>query len=179
MAGELHFENELIEHLQRIGGSKQWKYEESIKTTEDLWENFRRILQQNNQERLDGPLSDTEFNQVKKEITNIHTPYQAGQFLYGLNGISQVEIDTDSGRHVYLTVFDQKQVGAGSTVYQIVNQIEREPILAGRPSRRFDVTLLINGLPIIQIEEKSDTNDINQALNQMHQYAKEQQYRDI
>ncbi|MYV17554.1 type I restriction endonuclease subunit R [Furfurilactobacillus milii] len=179
MAGELHFENELVEYLQRIGGVKQWKYEPSIKTTDELWENFRRILQQNNQERLDGPLSDTEFNQVKKIINNIHTPYQAGQFLYGLNGKSEIEIDTDSGRHVYLIVFDQKQVGAGNTVYQIVNQIERDPVQAGRPRRRFDVTLLINGLPIIQIEEKSDTNDVNEALNQMNQYIDEQQYRDI
>lgn len=38
---------------------------------------------------------------------------------------------------------------------------------------------MINGLPIIQIEEKTDTRDVNEALNQMKQYADEQQYRDI
>ncbi|WP_438312834.1 DEAD/DEAH box helicase family protein [Sporosarcina sp. FA9] len=36
-----------------------------------------------------------------------------------------------------------------------------------------------NGLPIIQIEEKCDTRDVNEALNQMQQYADENQYRDI
>ena len=54
----------------------------------------------------------------------------------------------------FLTVFDQAQVGGGNTVYQIVNQIERPKIVDGKPNRRFDVTLLINGLPIIQIELK-------------------------
>lgn len=159
--------------------TKLWKYERSIKTTEQLWENFKNILEKNNRKVLDNDLSITEFNQVKKIISDIRTPYEAGQFLYGLNGISQIEINLDDGRHVFLTVFDQKQIGAGDTVYQIVNQIERPAVIARKLNRRFDTTLLINGLPIIQIEEKRDKNDVNEALNQMHQYIDENQYRDI
>lgn len=78
-----------------------------------------------------------------------------------------------------MTVFDQKQIGAGDTVYQVVNQIERPAVINGKMNRRFDTTLLINGLPIIQIEEKRDTHDVNEALNQMHQYIDEGQYSDI
>lgn len=159
--------------------NKLWKYEPDIKTTSQLWANFKKILEQHNQSTLNHPLSVVEFNQVKKIISNIKTPYQAGQFLYGLNGVSQIEIDLDDGRHVYLTVFDQKQIGAGDTVYQVVTQIQRPAVLTGKPKRRFDTTLLINGLPIIQIEEKRDTHDVNEALNQMHQYIEENQYRDI
>ena len=159
--------------------TKIWKYEPNIKTTEDLWNNFRSILYTLNQDKLDRPLSDIEFNQVKSVISNLKTPYEAGQFLYGLNGVSQVEVDLDEGQHVFLTVFDQKQIGAGNTQYQVVNQISREPKITGRPSRRFDTTMLINGLPIIQIEEKADTHDVNEALNQMHQYIGERQYTDI
>lgn len=159
--------------------TKFWKYEPKIKTTEQLWDNFKKILEQHNQNTLEHPLSNVEFNQVKKIISDIQTPYEAGQFLYGLNGVSQIEINLDDGRHVYLTVFDQKQIGAGDTVYQVVNQIERPAVIRGKQTRRFDTTLLINGLPIIQIEEKRDTNDVNEALNQMHQYADENQYRDI
>lgn len=70
-------------------------------------------------------------------------------------------------------------MGAGDTVYQVVNQIVRPAVITGKENRRFDTTLLINGLPIIQIEEKCDTHDVNEALNQMHQYADENQYRDI
>jgi type I restriction enzyme R subunit len=200
---EEQFETELIqyitsgtitkpEHLEGISGftvnekpadycvkTKLWKYEPKIKTTEKLWDNFKEILERHNQNTLDHPLSTVEFNQVKKIISDIQTPYEAGQFLYGLNGVSQIEIDLDDGRHVFLTVFDQKQIGAGDTVYQVVNQIERPAIITGKQNRRFDTTLLINGLPIIQIEEKRDTHDVNEALNQMHQYSEENQYGDI
>ncbi|KLD57454.1 hypothetical protein WP50_33765 [Lactiplantibacillus plantarum] len=109
----------------------------------------------------------------------MHTPYQAGQFLYGLNGVSQIEIDLDDGKHVFLTVFDQKQIGAGNTVYQVVNQIERPAIIAGKKDRRFDTPLLINWLPIIKIAETRHTHDVDEALNQMHQYIDEAQYTDI
>lgn len=160
--------------------NKLWKYEPNIKTTSQLWANFKKILEQHNQSTLNRPLSVVEFNQVKKKIIlDNKTPYQAGKFLYGLNGVSQIEINLDDGRHVYLTVFDQKQIGAGDTVYQVVTQIQRPAVLTGKPNRRFDTTLLINGLPIIQIEEKRDTHDVNEALNQMHQYIEENQYRDI
>ena len=199
---ELEFEDKLIEQLStgivintantkqtgdtidaygnmKVYKSKLWKYEPTIKTTEALWDNFRKILYQLNQNQLMQPLSDTEFKQVQKIINELYTPYQAGQFLYGINGVSQVEVDLDDGRHVFLTVFDQKQIGAGNTVYQVVSQVKREPQIAGRPERRFDTTLLINGLPIIQIEEKSVKHHVDEALNQMHQYIQEKQYSDI
>lgn len=165
--------------LDYVAKTKLWKYEPSIKTTDQLWDNFKQILERHNQDKLDRPLSVVEFNQVKRIISDLETPYQAGQFLYGMNGVSQIEIDLDDGRHVFLTVFDQKQIGAGDTVYQVVNQIDRPAKIAGKQNRRFDTTLLINGLPIIQIEEKRDTHDVNEALNQMHQYIDEGQYRDI
>lgn len=189
---EQAFENELIEKLSTgaltlpgevpgngVVKTRLWKYEPQIKTTDQMWDNFKKILEQHNQKSLDHPLSVNEFAQVKKQITELSTPFKAGQFLYGLNGVSQVEVDLDDGRHVFLTVFDQAQIGAGDTVYQVVNQIQRPAVLPGKPNRRFDVTLLINGLPIIQIELKKDTHDANEALNQMQQYIDENQYGDI
>ena len=194
---EAQFESELIQYLSGetdtdvakasvmwetpsyIVKTKFWEYKPEIKTTDALWENFKQILEQHNQKTLEHPLSVVEFNQVKKIISNLHTPYKAGQFLYGLNGVSQIEIDLDDGRHVFLTVFDQKQIGAGDTIYQVVNQIKRPAVIAGKKDRIFDTTLLINGLPIIQIEEKNDHRDVDEALNQMEQYVAENQYRDI
>ncbi|WP_031538061.1 type I restriction endonuclease subunit R [Bacillus sp. MB2021] len=176
---ELAFENEVIDYLTKIGGVKQWEYKNDIKTTEQLWDNFKTILEQNNRARLDEPLSVTEFNQVKKIITSIESPYQAGQFLYGVNGVSEIEVDLDNGKHVFLTVFDQAQVGGGNTVYQVVNQIKRPKVMDGKPNRRFDVTLLINGLPIIQIELKKALHSATESLNQMEQYIAEKQYSGI
>lgn len=197
---ELRFETELIQYLchgavssaqspeadsvaerpvDYVVKTKLWKYEPDIKTTDQLWENFKNILERHNWATLDHPLSVIEFNQVKRIISDLRTPYKAGQFLYGMNGVSQIEIDLDDGRHVFLTVFDQSQIGAGDTIYQVVNQIERPAKITGKQDRRFDTTLLINGLPIIQIEEKRDTRNVDEALNQMHQYIDEGQYRDI
>lgn len=190
---ELDFEKNLVNYLSGnyediqvhenpatyIANKRLWEYKPEIKTTEQLWQNFKQILEQHNQATLDHPLSRNEFAQVKKVISDLKTPYQAGQFLYGLNGVSQIEVDLDDGKHAFLTVFDQKQIGAGDTVYQVVRQIEREPVISGKKKRIFDTTLLINGLPIIQIEEKTDAHDVNEAFNQMEQYIAEAQYTDI
>ena len=175
------------EHLQGLisngdfpAKSKIWEYKPEIKTTEQLWDNFKAILERLNAQTLQYPLSVVEFNQVKQRLAEqTRTPFEAGKFLYGINGVSQIEIDLDDGRHVFLTVFDQKQIGAGNTVYQVVNQIERPKKIIGKQDRRFDVTLLINGLPIIQIELKNDTHNVYEAFEQMKQYAQEGQYQDI
>jgi type I restriction enzyme R subunit len=189
---EAKFESDLIKHLQNIGGTKQWQYRPDIKTTEGLWANFRHILERNNSGQLNGkPLTDEEFNQVKQEIIrSCSSPYKAGQWLYGFNGVTQIQIQRDDSaldpssssersQSVFLTVFDQSQVGAGNTVYQIVNQIERKPVRAGMKSRRFDTTLLINGLPIIQIEEKAIDHSADEALRQEERYIREGQYGGI
>lgn len=147
---ELSFENQLIERLSsgsiatpaeisvgkmNDGGilrTRNWDYRPDLKTEEDLWKNFKEITERHNQHVLDKPLSVNEFNQLKRQITNLSSPFQAGQFLYGMNGVSQVEIDMDDGRHVFLNIFDQSQVGAGETVYQVVNQVERPAVLPGK-----------------------------------------------
>lgn len=165
--------------LDVVQRSQLWKYAPQIKTTEQLWENFRDILWRLNQNALDKPLSDAEFNQVKKVITDLKTPFDAGRWLYGLNGKAQVDVTLDDGKKVILKVFNQAEVAAGDTVYQVVNQIRRPPVLAGRQERVFDVTLLINGLPVIQIEEKVEHRGVDEAINQMRQYIEEKQYTGI
>lgn len=63
---ESMIEQKLIDQL--IYGESQWTYREDLKTEADLWANFRYILEQNNKDRLNGePLSDSEFEQVKKQ----------------------------------------------------------------------------------------------------------------
>ena len=53
--------------------------------------------------------------------------------LYGVGGKSQVSVERDEdGKSVILTVFDQDQIGGGNTVYQMVNQIQRDPVISGK-----------------------------------------------
>ncbi|MFD1441673.1 type I restriction endonuclease subunit R [Lacticaseibacillus hegangensis] len=174
---ELKFEQEFIEFTQHVGGVQQWTYLPKIKTTDQLWANLKQILEDNNQAQLDQPLSEIEFAQVKKEISDLKTPYEAGQRLYGMNGKYEIPVNLDNGKQVLLMALDQSNVGGGNTRYQIVNQIQRPAKIAGKRSCRFDVTFLINGLPIIQVEEKR--RDETAALNQMRQYIAEDQYSDI
>lgn len=112
---EFEFEKSLIEKLCNTPISTEeekenefhvirtmnWTYVPEIKTTEQLWDNFKQILERHNQDALDGPLSKNEFAQVKRIINDLTTPFKAGQFLYGLNGVSQIEIDLDNGKHVF------------------------------------------------------------------------------
>ena len=50
----------------KIVKTKLWKYEPDIKTTQQLWDNFKKILERHNQNVLEKPMSEAEFNQVKK-----------------------------------------------------------------------------------------------------------------
>ena len=160
--------------------SDLWTYMPNIKTTEDLWQNFKAILESHNPGALDNKkLSDSEFENVKREICKLSTPYEAGQFLFGMNGVCQIQFYLDTGKFATLEVFNQDKIAGGNTVYQVVNQIERPSKIPGKKDRRFDTTLLINGLPIVQIEEKVAAIPADFALNQMHQYIIENQYSDI
>ena len=54
-------------------GDSQWTYRKDLKTEEDLWANFKYILEQNNKDRLNGEkLSDAEFEQVKNQLQFHH-----------------------------------------------------------------------------------------------------------
>ena len=81
---ESMIEQKLIDQL--VYGDSQWVYRDDLKTEEDLWKNFRYILEQNNKDRLNGePLSDAEFDQVKNQL-QFSSFYKAGEWLVGENG---------------------------------------------------------------------------------------------
>ena len=77
-------EEKLINQL--VYGESQWTYRDDLKTEEDLWKNFKYILEQNNKDRLNGELlSDSEFEQVKNQL-QFSSFYKAGEWLVGENG---------------------------------------------------------------------------------------------
>ena len=89
-------EQKLIDQL--VYGDSQWTYRADLKTEEDLWNNFRYILEQNNKDRLNGePLSDTEFEQVKNQL-QFSSFYKAGEWLVGENGKVMVHVQRDTER---------------------------------------------------------------------------------
>ena len=176
---ELKLEKDLINQL--ISGKSQWTYEPAIKTHEDLWNNFRRILETNNKSVLaDYPLTDSEFRQIQNAMT-FSSFYEAGKFLVGENGIAKVSIQREDASlgTIRLVVFKREDVAGGSSVYQVINQFVAPKTMGLDRDARFDVTLLINGIPLIQIELKKRSVSHMDAYNQIKNYIATDKYRGL
>lgn len=173
---ESMIEQKLIEQL--VYGDSQWTYRPDLKTEEDLWANFRYILEQNNKERLDGePLTDTEFEQVKNQL-QFSSFYKAGEWLVGQNGKVQVHVQRDTKR-LHLVVMNHEHIAGGSSVYEVINQYSALKTEEDGRNRRFDVTLMINGLPMIHIELKNKQHSYMDGFWQIKKYIGEGKFTGI
>ena len=172
-------EQKLIDQL--VYGDSQWAYRADLKTEEDLWNNFRYILEQNNKDRLNGePLSDTEFEQVKNQL-QFSSFYKAGEWLVGENGKVMVHVQRDTER-LHLVVMNHEHIAGGSSVYEVINQyraLADEESQTKAQDRRFDVTLMINGLPMIHIELKNKQHSYMDGFWQIKKYIGEGKFTGI
>ena len=177
---ESTIERKLIEQL--VYGESQWTYREDLKTEADLWANFKYILEQNNKDRLNGELlSDSEFEQVKNQL-QFSSFYKAGEWLVGENGKVQVHVQRDTER-LHLVVMNHEHIAGGSSVYEVINQYSalktEEDSMASIRDRRFDVTLMINGLPLIHIELKNKQHSYKDGFWQIKKYIGEGKFTGI
>lgn len=173
---EAVIEQKLIEQL--IYGDSQWIYRNDLKTEEDLWNNFKYILEQNNKERLNGEhLSDSEFEQVKNQL-QFSSFYKAGEWLVGENGKVMVHVQRDIER-LHLVVMNHEHIAGGSSVYEVINQYRALADEDSRQNRRFDVTLMINGLPLIHIELKNKQHSYMDGFWQIKKYIGEGKFTGI
>ena len=177
---ESMIEEKLIEQL--IYGDSQWIYREDLKTEEDLWANFRYILEQNNKDRLDGEgLSDSEFEQVKNQL-QFSSFYKAGEWLVGENGKVMVHAQRDTEK-LHLVVMNHEHIAGGSSVYEVINQYKAlksdDEDSTDVRDRRFDVTLMINGLPMIHIELKNKQHSYMDGFWQIKKYIGEGKFTGI
>ena len=173
-------EEKLINQL--VYGDSQWTYRSDLKTETDLWNNFKYILEQNNKDRLNGEaLSDSEFDQVKNQL-QFSSFYKAGEWLVGENGKVMVHVQRDTER-LHLVVMNHEHIAGGSSVYEIINQYsvlkEDTSDEAAKRNRRFDVTLMINGLPMIHIELKNKQHSYMDAFRQIRKYIGEGKFTGI
>lgn len=179
MQQEAQMEQKLINQLTH--DESQWTLREDLKTEDDLWDNFFTILQNNNRNVLnDVPLTDNEKASIKAKI-NHSTFFKAAQDFTGANGQYRITIDRDDTTvgTISLLVIDHTNIAGGSSVYEVVHQIQigrREDL---DNDRRGDVTLLINGLPVIHIELKTPKRTPLQAFNQIQKYITEQKFNGI
>ncbi|MFK5938104.1 MAG: type I restriction endonuclease subunit R [Sulfurimonas sp.] len=155
---EADLENELIEDLQNQG----YEYVQGLNTPQKMLANIREQLQKlNNVEFSDGEwqrfveeyLDKPSENSIDK-TRKIHDDY-----------IYDFVFDDGHIKNIYL--LDKQNIARNCV--QVIKQFEQ----TGSHANRYDVTILVNGLPFVQIELKKRGVAIREAFNQVHRYSKE------
>ncbi len=171
-------EKRLIDQL--CCDESQWTYRPDIHTEEQLWANFKYILEQNNKAKLnDIPLSESEFAKIKNDLSH-QSFYDAGKWLVGENGKVYVHVQRGN-ETLHLVVMNNEHIAGGTSVYEVINQYQafKDEEDAGSRNRRFDVTLLINGIPLIHIELKNKEHSYMDGYRQIKKYIAEGKFHGI
>lgn len=153
---EAKLEEKLIDQLVKQGYKKV-----QIDTVEDLERNFREQINEHNKFRLEEkPLSDKEFERLMIKISGKGV-FQSAKELRQLQ-----DIQRDDGTIAYIELFNTREW------CQNIFQVTHQTTVEGKYTNRYDVNLLINGLPLVQIELKRRGMDMKEAFNQIKRYKR-------
>jgi type I restriction enzyme R subunit len=155
---ESDLEQELLQDLINLG----YEYLPNLSTPQSLLTNVREQLQTlNSAEFLDGEWArfveswlDRPSDGVVEKTRKIHDNY-VHDFVF------------DDGRIQNIYLIDKKNIARNKV--QVIKQFQQ----TGSHANRYDVTVLVNGLPLVQIELKKRGVAIREAFNQVHRYSKE------
>ncbi|MBP9195545.1 MAG: type I restriction endonuclease subunit R [Saprospiraceae bacterium] len=152
-------EEQLIVQLQKLG----YTYVQ-IEGEVDLLFNLKRQLEKHNESALkktgEGQFSVTEFERVLN-ILNKGSIFEKGKTLR-----QKQHILRDNGDNLYFEFLNIEHWCQNQ--YQVTNQVSQE----GKYKNRYDVTILINGLPLVQIELKRRGLELKEAFNQVNRYQR-------
>ena len=155
---ESDLEKELVADLQNQG----YEYCPDLNTPQKLLANIRNELQRLNKMAF----SDNEWQRFVDEYLNKKSDTLIDKTRrFHNNDIYDFVFDDGHIQNIYL--FDKKHLG--NNKLQVIRQFEQ----IGKHTNRYDVSLLINGLPVVQIELKKRGVAIREAFNQVHRYSKE------
>jgi type I restriction enzyme R subunit len=155
---EYDLEREFIEDLQNQG----YEFSRDIKTPENLLSNVRHQLQTLNDvqfsegewQRFVETFLDKPSDSIVDKTRKIHDDH-----------IHDFVFDDGHIQNIYL--IDKKNIARNKL--QVIKQFEQ----VGTHANRYDVTILVNGLPLVQVELKKRGIAIREAFNQVHRYSKE------
>lgn len=155
---EAELEKAFIEQLQ----VQAYEYL-PIKTEEDLKANLRKQL-----EKLNNlTFTDTEWDQFfKTEIGNPNHSIEDKTTTIQEDYIKILKRDDGSTKNIYL--LDKQYIH--NNHLQVINQYSTE---SGQRANRYDVTILVNGLPLVHIELKRRGVALEEAFNQINRYQRE------
>jgi type I restriction enzyme R subunit len=155
---EYDLESEFIQDLTRQG----YEYLPSVTNPQTMLDNVREQLQTlNNVQFSEGEwrrfvetFLDKPSDGITDKTRKIHDDY-IHDFVF------------DDGRIQNIYLLDKKNLARNKV--QVIKQFEQK----GTQANRYDVTILVNGLPLVQIELKKRGVAIREAFNQVHRYSKE------
>lgn len=131
----------------------------SIPDYDVLLENFKIQFAAFNAAKLDHPLTDKEWERVFNIMLG-KSVFQSAKILR-----DKFVLEREDGTKVYLSFFEPIHT---KNIFQVTNQTT----VVGKYVNRYDVTILVNGLPLIQVELKRRGIDIREAVNQVMRYKK-------
>lgn len=153
---EAQLEENLIRRLQGLGWERV-----SINNADELRANLKRQLEIHNEKELKGdPLSETEFVRVLNHLDKGNV-FQRAKTLR-----DRFLLHRDDGSTCYLQFLNVEHWCRNQ--YQVTSQVSQD----GKYLNRYDVTLLINGLPLVQIELKRRGLELKEAFNQINRYQR-------
>lgn len=156
---EAALENGLISTLQQMN----YEYVQ-IEEEKNLRTNFKSQLEKHNRKRLEE-IGRTEFTEAEFDKILIYleggTRFEKAKKLRDL-----FPLELDDGERLWVEFLNRTHWCQNE--FQVSNQITVE----GRKKCRYDVTILINGLPLVQIELKRRGVELKQAYNQIQRYHK-------
>ena len=148
---EQALENNLLEQLQKM------KYERvEIADEFALLKNLKNQIEKHN----DTTLSDKEFERILNHLDKGNV-FDRAKIMR-----DKMVLTCDNGTHKYLEFINQREWCQNE--FQVANQITNY----GEYQNRYDVTILINGLPLVQIELKRRGLELKEAFNQVNRYRK-------
>lgn len=162
---EYEVESLYIDRLDEMG----YEYVE-LKNYDDVCANFRKqFCRLNSQELIaakgTAELSDAEFDRIMLRLEN-HTIYESAKILR-----EKWILELDNGKTIYVDFFTEDET---RNIYQVTHQVTMDPAHKDDVlyKNRYDVTILINGLPLVQTELKRPGIEINEAVNQINRYRR-------
>ena len=147
-------------------------------TVDDLINNWRQELNRLNADKLEGvPLTDNEFKQVMTRVNQISNSFEAAKLLSAeagqgkIDGIIRDASDRPGNHEITLTIFKKEEVSGGDSSYKIAREV-----WGHTKDHRFDIVLLINGLPLLNIEQKRSDQSTEDAFYQFQRYYEKNEF---
>ena len=178
-ASERTFQENFVKELEKY----KWEAPDFLNgnkkkvTVSDLINHWRGELNRINVDQLEGAeLTDNEFKQVIDKVNQISNSYEAAKILAmeeskgKIDGIYRDDNSNITKKQITLTIFKKAEVRGGESSYRIA----REVVTPNK--NRFDIVLLINGLPLINVEQKRTDKSLDEAYGQFIRYYKDGEY---